>query len=296
MTAAERGFLLLGSSLGDETVRPLTVPQLRDLSRRVNVMGDGGKDPAGELRLPDLTELGYEEAFAVRILALLDREAELDRYLARAERQNIHAVTRVSPDYPARLSIQLGMEAPPVLFYRGDKTLLQRACISVVGSRKLFPENRAFARTAGRLIAEEGFVLCSGGAVGADSAAKAETIARGGSALIFLPGRLTDEVMQENVVFVTEDSFDLPFTAQRALSRNRLIHAMGEKTLVAQVRLNTGGTWRGAADNLHHGYSPVFVFDDGSEGAGALMARGAVGLTELTDLNQLEEGQIKLLL
>ena len=294
MTGAERGFLLLASALGDETAAPLTTPQLRDLSRRAQA-ANSGADPLRELTTSDLAALGYEAAAADRILRLLDREERLDRYLAKAERLDIHAAVRISPDYPARLSLQLGMDAPPVLFYRGDKRLLQRRCISVVGSRKLFPENRVFAETAGRLIAEEGFTLCSGGAHGADSAAQTAAMTRSGSAVIFLPGKLTDEAPRKNVVFVTEDSFDLPFTAQRALHRNRLIHAMGEKTLVAQVRLGMGGTWSGAADNLRHGYSPVFVFDDGSEGAAGLMERGAAGIAELCSLSQLDDPQTSFL-
>ena len=45
-----------------------------------------------------------------------------------------------------------------------------------------------------------------------------------------------------------------------------------------------GGTWSGSLDNLQHEYSPLFVFDDGSEGARALCARGATPVQSLTSL------------
>ena len=90
-----------------------------------------------------------------------------------------------------------------------------------------------------------------------------------------------------------EGGFELGFSAQRALSRNRLIHAMGEKTLVAQCRAGTGGTWDGTTENLRHGWSPVFVNSDGSEGAQALIARGAVPVRTLSGLDDLQPTQLQ---
>ena len=92
---------------------------------------------------------------------------------------------------------------------------------------------------------------------------------------------------------MSEDGFDLPFSTPRALRRNRLIHAMGEKTLVAQASLETGGTWAGTTDNLRRGYSPVFVFDDGSEAANALSSLGAQPVTWLDTLATLQAAQLQ---
>ena len=90
-----------------------------------------------------------------------------------------------------------------------------------------------------------------------------------------------------------EQGYDLPFSAQRALSRNHFIHAMGEKTLVAQCRAGAGGTWDGTTENLRRGWSPVFVSDDGSEGAQALIARGAVPVRTLSGLDDLQPAQLQ---
>ena len=89
------------------------------------------------------------------------------------------------------------------------------------------------------------------------------------------------------------EGYDLPFSAQRALSRNHFIHAMGEKTLVAQCRAGAGGTWDGTTENLRRGWSPVFVSDDGSEGAQALIARGAVPVRTLSGLDDLQPAQLQ---
>ena len=84
MTGAERGFLLLCCHLGNPERKPLTVAQFRKLARRVR---ESEKAPGDrELELSDLTALGYAAEDGKRILKLLDEEALLDRYLAKADR------------------------------------------------------------------------------------------------------------------------------------------------------------------------------------------------------------------
>ena len=68
---------------------------------------------------------------------------------------------------------------------------------------------------------------------------------------------------------------------------------MGEKTLVAQTGFGSGGTWNGTLENLRHGWSPVFVHADGSEGASALIARGAEPVRELHTLEALCAAQLR---
>jgi predicted Rossmann fold nucleotide-binding protein DprA/Smf involved in DNA uptake len=81
--------------------------------------------------------------------------------------------------------------------------------------------------------------------------------------------------MRENVLYISEDGFEEAFSSQRALSRNRVIHTLGVKTFVAQSSLKMGGTWDGTVKNLRFGWSPVFCFDDGSEGIRMLEQMGA---------------------
>ncbi len=292
MTAAEWGVLLLCCALPGEE-KPLSLPQFQELGRRVRALGCRGDDPLRELTARDLARLGYDAAQSARITRLLAREAQLEQYLRAAAAQGITAVTRLSLQYPARLRHTLGPRCPAVLFAKGEAELLSARCISVVGSRELSGEGRAFAAEAGRRIAAEGFALCSGGAAGADRAAQDACLAHGGSAVIFPAGRLTDGQAQARTLYLAEQAFDAPFSAARALTRNRYLHAMGEKTLVAQCTRCTGGTWEGAIENLRRGYSPVFVHADGAEGTQALLARGASPVTRLHDLDELQPAQLR---
>ena len=292
MTAAEWGVLLLCCALPGEE-KPLSLPQFQELGRRARALGCRGDDPLRELTARDLARLGYDAAQSARITRLLARQAQLEQYLRAAAAQGITAVTRLSSQYPARLRHTLGLRCPAVLFAKGEAELLSARCISVVGSRELSGEGRAFAAEAGRRIAAEGFALCSGGAAGADRAAQDACLAHGGSAVIFPAGRLLDCPAPANVLYLADQGYDLPFSAQRALARNHFIHAMGEKTLVAQCRAGTGGTWDGTTENLRHGWSPVFVNSDGSEGAQALIARGAAPVRTLSSLDDLQPVQLQ---
>ena len=183
MTAAEWGVLLLCCALPGEE-KPLSLPQFQELGRRARALGCRGDDPLRELTARDLARLGYDAAQSTRITRLLAREAQLEQYLRAAAAQGITAVTRLSSQYPARLRHTLGPRCPAVLFAKGEAELLSARCISVVGSRELSGEGRAFAAEAGRRIAAEGFALCSGGAMGADRAAQEALRSAGYSALL----------------------------------------------------------------------------------------------------------------
>ena len=284
--------MLLCCALGDPLAGALSLSQARELSKRARAIGIGEDDPLRDVTQKDVQKLGYSAFEAGHIVSLLRREQQLDGYLLAAEKAGVQVLTRLGGLFPRRLRDQLGPRCPAVLFCKGDLSLLQSRCISVVGSRQLEPPGAAFAAQAGKLAAAEGFTLCSGDAAGADRTAQSACLANGGNALIFPATELVYCPNTAHTLYAAEDGFELGFSAQRALSRNRLIHAMGEKTLVAQTGFGRGGTWSGSLDNLHHEYSPLFVHDDGSEGARALCARGATPVTELTSLHALSPAQL----
>ena len=270
----------------------LSLAQARELSRRARAAGIGEEDPFRDVTVKDVRRLGYSEYEAGHIVSLLGRERQLDGYLLAAEKADVAVITRLDARFPQRLREQLGARCPAALFCRGDLRLLQRPCISVVGSRHLASPGAQFAAQAGRLAAREGFTLCSGDAMGADRTAQEACLRGGGSVLIFPATELVYCPARENVLYAAEGGFELGFSAQRALGRNRFIHAMGEKTLVAQTSFGKGGTWNGSLDNLQHEYSPLFVFDDGSEGTRALCSRGATPVQSLTSLQALTPAQL----
>ena len=96
---------------------------------------------------------------------------------------------------------------------------------------------------------------------------------------------------RHNVLYLSEEDFEAEFSAQRALSRNRCIHALGRMVFVAQCTVQMGGTWDGTVKNLRFGWSPVACFRDGSEAASTLEQMGAylIDREDLKDFGCLPE-------
>lgn len=292
MRPAERGFLLLGSGLGNPERRPLTAAQLRTLAQRVRAVGRENGDR--DIRRDDLTRIGYSTDAAERILALLAEEDLLDYYLCKGQGNGCVPLTRITEGYPEVLRQRLGLESPACLWAKGDLSILERPRVALVGSREIRPENREFAWEVGRQAAMQGYVLVSGNARGSDKIAQTAALRHGGKVISVVADSLAEKTPQENVLYLSEEDYDQPFSAQRALRRNRVIHALGEVTLVAQCDLGTGGTWSGTTMNLKVGWSPVYCFDDGSDAAVELEQMGAVripreGLTGLHELKNIAQ-------
>ena len=283
MNPREKGFLLLTSHLGNPERRVLTGPQLRQLTRRMAGADIHAEDR--DLCLEDLVCLGYGPDMAVRILELLNDEEILGNYLYKAQSCGCFPLTRVSEGYPLILRKRLGEDSPGCLWLKGEREILASSGIALVGSRDLLLENQAFAEAVGIRAAEQGLTLISGNARGADRAAQEACLAHGGRVISVIADSLESQPLRERILYVSEDGFDLPFTSQRALSRNRVIHSWGELTFVAQVKHGSGGSWVGTTQNLRSGWSTVVCFRDGSEAMNALEQMGAY----LADIHELQD-------
>lgn len=292
MTRLDEGFLLLTSHLGDPSRKPLTVAQLRELVKRIEILDDVQKNE--ELTPRHLIRIGYDRPMAEHIVELLDDDLRLTLYAERAKQAGCVPVTRASVEYPGVLRMRLGNESPGCLWLKGDPEILKLPRIGLVGSRELRTPNRRFAREAGRQAAKQGMVLVSGNARGADREAQTACLEAGGMVISVVADSLAEHSRKDNVLYLSEEDFDVPFTAQRALLRNRVIHALGSITLAAQCSYRKGGTWDGSTRNLRHRWSPLFCFRDGSEAVRELEQQGAalIDLEDLSDLSALEQNEI----
>ena len=287
MTPAERGFLLLASHLGEKCRKPLTTAQLRVLTDRVQsaVMPEDNR----ELEVSDLRALGYGPEMANHIVSLLSEEDVLDYYLRKGQIMGCTPITRVSEGYPLHLRKRLGLDSPACLWARGDVSLLNQPMVALVGSRELREENWRFAAEVGRQAAQQGYVLVSGNARGADRTAQESCLDAGGKVISVVADELWKQPLRENVLYLSEDDFGEGFSAQRALSRNRVIHALGIVTFVAQSSLRAGGTWDGTVKNLQNLWSEVYGFEDGSDAITELVQMGLepIGMKDLADFYDL---------
>ena len=283
------GYLLLCSHLGDPQRKVLTTAQARVLSQRVRDHGPWTEDR--EVSIADLIALGYPEAFSQRVVSLLGETEVLTHYLQKGSNRKCVPLTRLDPRYPGQVRNRLGQDSPGCLWAKGDLSLLEGPMISLVGCRQLEAQNKTFAEHVGLEAARQGYVLVSGNALGADRAAQRACWKAGGRVICVVADALHSHLEAPNVLYLSEEDFDMPFSPFRALRRNRVIHTMGVCTLVSQVRLGQGGSWDGTSQNLKHGWTPVYGFRDGSGGMRALEGMGAelIGLESLADYGKLRE-------
>ena len=289
LTPAEYGFLLLTSSLGNPDRKPLTVAQFRELMNRAGQIH--GFETDRDATVQDFVSMGYSVSFAEHIFSLLQEEEQLGWYLTQARKTGCVPVTRATERYPLILRKRLGADSPGCLWAKGDLSLLDTPAIALVGSRELNPRNQEFAREAGRQAALQGLTLVSGNARGADKTAQNACLQAGGRVISVVADSLASHKPKENMLYLSENGFEEEFSSQRALSRNRCIHALGRIVFVAQAQLHKGGTWDGTMKNLRRGWSPVVCFRDGSEATAELEQLGAylIGTEDLNDFCALQK-------
>lgn len=265
----------------------MTVPQLRKLAMRVQL----AQKPAQtrDLTADDIVSLGYGRQEAERILNLLESEEQLSWYLQKGERAGCRPITRVSEAYPFVLRDRLGLDCPGCLWVKGDLLLLNNPKIALVGSRDLRNDNQDFAYEVGKQAALQGYTLVSGNARGADQTAQKACLEHGGTVISVVADELEAQTFHDRILYLSEEGYDLPFSPQRALSRNRVIHCMSPAVLIAQCTFGKGGTWDGTTQNLQKGWSAVYCFDDGSDSAAELVQRGAqtIRMNALDDFKML---------
>ena len=280
---------MLTAFLGDPEAKPLTMAQFRKLTQKARNMQPPEEDR--KLVADDIAQLGQEPGIAERVIRLLDRESQLDWYLEKGRKKGIVPVARISAQYPAGLHRSLGLEAPGALWCMGELSVFKMPRISLVGSRDLMESNKDFAWEAGKQAALQGYALVSGNARGADQTAQEGCLAHGGKVISVVADTLETKTPDSGILYISESGFDLGFSAYRALQRNRIIHGLSSRTLVAQCSLHKGGTWEGTLENLKHGYSQVLCYRDHTKAMTELIDRGGQWVTkdQLINLDALPE-------
>ncbi len=298
-----RAILLLTAPLmvGRSSMRPagpaaalLSLGEYKRLARRLRELS---RQPA-DLLAADGEALWAGCADTVepeRLRQLLGRGFLLGQAVERWQARSIWVVSRADAAYPARLKARLKEDCPPILYGCGNRSLLDREGLAVVGSRNADDALLAYARGVGALAAAAGVALVSGGARGIDGAATDGALATGGAAVSVLAEGLEPRAMRrENRNAIAEGRLlllspydpNVAFNVGNAMQRNKLIYALSDAALVVCSDADRGGTWAGAQEQLDKlRLTPVYVRATGarSEGLEALCAKGAQPWPEPAD-------------
>lgn len=206
-----------------------------------------------------------------------------------------HLVTLADAEYPQAL-LQIA-DPPPLLYAKGQLKWLNTPAIAVVGSRNASPQGEKNAEDFAQALANHGYTIISGLALGIDGAAhrgalkaNGATIAVVGTGLdIVYPSRHRDLAHQiaERGLILSEFPLGTPSRAQNFPRRNRIISGMARGCLVVEANVQSGSliTARLAAEQGREVFAiPGSIHSPVSKGCHQLIKQGAKLVDNIQDI------------
>jgi DNA processing protein len=171
---------------------------------------------------------------------------EAEREVARAEKLGARYLTLGQGLYPSLLA-ELD-DAPPLLISKGDRRLLDRPSVAMVGARNASAAACRFARTLAHNLGKEGLVVVSGLARGVDSAAHDGALESGtigiiaGGIDVFYPpeNEARQKAMFERGLVLAEMPPGTEPRARHFPYRNRIIAGLTLGTIVVEAAPRSG--------------------------------------------------------
>ncbi len=263
-------IVVLCSHLCAENCKPLEPSEWTKLADKMIAQNLQPKD------IPDYSDydmkryFGYDSNEIERIKKLLDRAGSLSFELEKLSSMGIKVITRADKGYPKALKSNLKGGCPPLFYFAGDLSLLDKKTVGFVGSRTVNEEDTTFTEKTVGKINQRGFGVVSGGAKGIDSTAFTASIANGSFCIEYISDSFVRKIKKKDVIAAIQDKRllvlsitkpDAGFNAGIAMQRNRFIYAQSEVTIVIKSDYNKGGTWSGAKEALKKEYCPVLCRD-----------------------------------
>lgn len=178
------------------------------------------------------------------------QQALIARTLSWQEESDHHIITLADRDYPQRL---LESADPPSLLYvNGDPAYLNYPAIGIVGSRNATPQGIENALAFSRVLADAGFTIVSGLALGIDAAAHEGALrSNAPSGTIAIIGTGIDRVypagnkklahlISGKGCIVSEFPLGTTATASNFPRRNRLIAGIAQACLIVEAAPASG--------------------------------------------------------
>ena len=253
---------------GDSGMKPLNIREYDEvatwLTRKnwwpVDLLNEENQAALGEAFAPVEPE---------RMKALLGRGASMAISIEKWINKGLWVLCRSDEDYPQRLKQHLKRVAPPILYGCGDRGLLSKGGLAVVGSRHINGEAESFARAVGRCAAQAGMQLISGAARGVDETAMHGAFEEGGNVVgvmadsllrATVSGKYREGIRSGRLVLVSPYNPEAGFNVGNAMGRNKYIYALADFAVVVRSDYQEGGTWAGAEEELKRDVArPVFV-------------------------------------
>lgn len=254
----------------------------------------GGPD---EIYAADLGALErvVKKAVAARIFYRKVNEERLAKTFDWLEDSLNTVITFADHDYP-NLLLNIS-DPPPILYLKGQRQLLSRPALAMVGSRNATPQGLANADAFAEAASNAGFCVVSGLAQGIDTAVHrgglrgiASSMAVVGTGLdIVYPARnheLAHQLAREGAL-ISEFPLGVPAMGKNFPRRNRIISGMCHACLVVEATLYSGSliTARLALEQGREVMAiPGSIHSPLSKGCHALIKQGAKLVESIQDI------------
>ncbi len=190
----------------------------------------------------------------------LGKIQDYQKWLIEMEKKGVDLITYSSPDYPPQLKLNLKVKnAPLVIYCKGNREILQKPCVSIVGSREASKDALKFTDNVVKKMISEGSVVASGFAKGVDTGALDSTLALNGESIIVLPQGIFTVDLKLKKYEKDIDSGRLAvisvyppiagWSKGYAMGRNKYIYGLAKNIFIAESK-TTGGTISGALEAL----------------------------------------------
>lgn len=241
----------------------------------------------------------------LRVFCEARRSINLERELEAVVRAGAHLLTLDDQAYPELLR-QLP-HRPPVLYIRGNLQSDEDKCVAIVGTRKTSKYGKNIAHRLSGELAQQGFTIVSGMALGIDTAAHRGALQAGGRTIAILgtgidiiyprENRELAQAIEANGALVSELPLGRKPLAKNFPQRNRLISGMCLGVLVAEAPERSGAlnTVSHALDQGREVFAvPHNVFSQTGRGCNLLIQDGAKLVASVEDiLDELDVSHIK---
>jgi DNA processing protein len=199
-------------------------------------------------------------------------------------------------DYPPRL---LATADPPLLLWlQGRRELLSQPSIAIVGSRNPTAQGGDNARAFARALAQNGYAIVSGLALGIDAAAHEGALDAGGATIAVVgtgldqvyPARnkpLAARILAAGGLIASEYSLGTPVMQANFPRRNRIIAGLSQGCLVVEAAVQSGSliTARLAVEAVREVFAiPGSIHSPQARGCHALIRQGAKLVESAADL------------
>ena len=220
-----------------------------------------------------------------------------EKEFQKLEKDSIYITTVKDRSYPKLLK---QIADPPFLLYvKGNGNILKNPCFAVVGTRTLTEYGRRATPAIAGALAEAGFTIVSGLAMGIDGLAHRAAVEKNAPTIAVLGGgisqehivyenkKLAVEILKKGGAIVSEYPLTVHGSKMSFPQRNRIISGLSRGVLVVEADEKSGSliTAKCALDQNRDVFAvPGSIFSPKSRGPNSLLKLGARLVTSVEDI------------